>query len=119
MKISDLSDEQLLTIIDGQLPISIDEGDHWYGGSTTILFKDENNFYQIEWTSDERIGWSDDWLHDESEDQVDSQTLINYLRNRLFGSIESERSFKSNLSELLSNALDEGALIDENDDMEE
>lgn len=108
----ELTDEQLLSHIDSVLPITIYEGDLWYGGSTTILSRDENGNYLVNWECNERIGWEDEyWYYDESEDNVDSQTLINYLRNRKFGSAESEETFKESLKAELTRALDMGELL--------
>lgn len=112
MEVSELSDEQLLKIIDSQLPVVIEEGDQWYYSSTTILDRDEPGNYSIKWNSDERIGWSDEWEFDESEETVSSKTLTNYLRNRMFGSVESEKSFKHHLSAVLTSAVDDGVLLE-------
>lgn len=113
MEISELSDEQLLKIIDSQLPVVIEEGDQWYYSSTTILDRDELGNYSIKRDSDERISWRDtDFTHDESEEIISSKTLTNYLRNRMFGSVESEKNFKYHLSAVLTSAVDDGILLE-------
>lgn len=112
--LNSISDEQLLDILETELStysVSFEEGDGWYDGKTSILSYDpDTHNFEVsydEWQDygTEEDEWHGGTEHFSSEDIVPAMELVNYLRKRNFGSIESKKTFKESLRVLLENYL--------------
>ena len=112
--LNSISDEQLLDILETELSthsVTFEEGDSWYDGETSILSYDpDTHNFKVSYDEWYDYGTEDDEYHGgteyySSEDIVPAMELINYLRKRNFGSIESEKTFKESLKVLLKDYL--------------
>lgn len=112
--LNSISDEQLLNLLKSQLAtdsIELQEGDGWYYGETTILSYDpDTHNFEVAYDEWQDYGTEEDEWHGgterfSSDNIVPAQELIDYLRKRNFGSIESEKTFKESLKVLLKDYL--------------